>query len=199
MRSVRSVWIAWSVPVVILGLLGWANLALAQEKKEEPKHAEPKKAEPANKEKDILDTAMAADNLKTFAKLVLAAELNKEFKAPGPLTVFAPTDAAFDKLGKEKLDDLMKPEHRTELRKILMNHIVKGKHAAAEVKKMKEIKTEVGMVHVAEKDGHVMVGPAQVVKADIAASNGLIHEVDAVIMPGEKEKKEEKPQGGHGG
>jgi len=191
----RNKWVAWSMPVVIAGLLGWANLSLAQEKKaeppkkEEPKKVEPKKEEPKKEmpaEKNVLDAAKDA-KCAEFCKLVESAGLVEELKGKGPFTVFCPTDEAFNKLGKAKCDELMKPEKKAELKKILLNHVVKGKHLAADVKKMKDAKTESGTVKIEEKDGNWMFGAAKITKTDVNANNGVIHLIDAVVMPAEKE------------
>jgi uncharacterized surface protein with fasciclin (FAS1) repeats len=184
---------------VLLGLLGWTNATLAQA----PKPEQPPKVEPGGAQKDIVEAAREA-KLMTFAKLVESADLTKTLKDKGPYTVFAPTDEAFKKLGQEKLDDLMKPEHKMELQRILKNHVVMGKHMAAQVKSMKECKTMTGMVPVTVKEDQVMFGTAKVVKTDLAASNGVIHTIDAVVMPmGEEAKpatpKPARPAGGGGG
>jgi uncharacterized surface protein with fasciclin (FAS1) repeats len=195
MRSVRISWFV--LPVVMLGLVG---LSLAQEKKPEPaKPAERgKKVEPPAKEKDIVDTAKADATLKTFCKLLEAAGLEKELKEKGPFTVFAPTDAAFEKLGKEKVDELMKPENKAELKKFLLHHLVRGKHMAKDLEGQKELKTMSGEVKVTVKDGKVTIDTAEIVKADLAASNGVIHHIDATleVKAGEKHKPEGHKHGG---
>jgi len=187
----RRKWsVLWSIPVVV-GLLGWANVALAQEKKEEPKKVEPAAQEPKKEEaKNLVATLKAAPDAKTFCKLLESADLVKELEGVGPFTVFVPTDAAFDKLGKAELDELQKPEKKAELQKILKNHIVKGKHMAAMVKTMKEVKTETGPVAIKVEGEKVHFGAADIVKTDVSASNGVIHMIDAVVMPAEEKPKE---------
>jgi len=136
-----------------------------------------------DKKMDIVDTAAGAGNFKTLVAAVKAADLTETLKGPGPFTVFAPTDEAFAKLPAGTLDDLMKPENKKKLAGILTYHVVPGKVMAADVKTM-EAKTVNGasaMVKVA--DGGVMVDKAKVTKTDIAASNGVIHVIDTVLMP----------------
>jgi uncharacterized surface protein with fasciclin (FAS1) repeats len=167
----------WLPVATVVALLGWTGLTLAQEKKAEPPKA-----------KDIVDVAKAADNLKTFAKLVETAGLVETLKGKGPFTVFAPTDDAFKKLGKE-LDDLQKPENKAKLVKILKNHVLDGKKTAADFKAMKTAKTQAGEeVAIAVKDNVVTVKDGKVSKADTDASNGVIHVVDAVLMPAPEKK-----------
>jgi uncharacterized surface protein with fasciclin (FAS1) repeats len=139
---------------------------------------------PAQQTKDIVDTAVAAGSFTTLAKALAAADLVDTLKGPGPFTVFAPTDAAFAKLPAGALDDLLKPENKAKLRKVLMYHVVPGKVMAAGVVKMTSAKTASGAVLPIEVSGNtVMVGNARVVKTDIAASNGVIHVIDTVLLP----------------
>jgi len=155
---------------------------------------EPKKEEPKKEElHDIVMTAKDA-KLNTLCELLKLAGLDKDLEGPGPFTVFAPTDAAFAKLGKD-LDDLKKPENKEKLAKILKNHVVKGKMMAADVQKEKELKALAGDIKVEVKDGKVMLnGKVGIVKADVAAKNGVIHQIDGVIMPDKEEpKKPEAP------
>ena len=176
----RTKWFAWSVPVVMLGLFGWANLSLAQDKKADAK------------EKDVVDTAKAADNLKQLVKLIDAADLAKTLKEKGPYTIFAPTDEAFAK-DKAAIDDLMKPANKAKLQRFLKNHVVAGKHMAADVQKMKDAKSLAGVtLAIAFKDGKLTIEKATVTKGDIAASNGVIHVIDGVLTPpAEKDKKDD--------
>ena len=101
----------------------------------------------------------------------------------GPFTVFAPTDAAFEKLPKGTLDDLLKPENKGKLAKILAYHVVPGKVMAADVKTMEADTAEGSKLNVKVDDGKVMVNDAKVIKTDIPASNGVIHVIDTVLMP----------------
>ena len=133
---------------------------------------------------DIVDTAVAAGNFKTLVAAVQAAGLAETLKGEGPFTVFAPTDEAFAKLPAGTVDDLLKPENKDKLVAILTYHVVPGKVMAADVSgKETKAKTVQGSeVTVNGTDG-VMVDGAKVVQADIAADNGVIHVIDAVIMP----------------
>ena len=135
-------------------------------------------------EKDIVDTAVAAGQFKTLASAIQAAGLVDTLKGDGPFTVFAPTDEAFAKLPAGTVEDLLKPENKDQLVDILTYHVVPGKVEAADVVKMDEAKTVNGkMVDIKVKDGTAMVNDAKVTKTDIAASNGVIHVIDTVILP----------------
>ena len=137
--------------------------------------------------KDIVDTAVAAGSFKTLAKALEAAGLVQTLKGSGPFTVFAPTDEAFAKLPAGTLENLLKPEQQAELRRILTYHVVSGKVMAADVVKMTSAKAVSGdTITVMTRDGRVHVDKASVVKTDIAASNGVIHVIDAVILPSRK-------------
>ena len=134
--------------------------------------------------KDIVDTAVAAGQFKTLAAALQAAGLVETLKGQGPFTVFAPTDAAFAKLPKGTVEELLKPENKAKLTAILTYHVVAGKVMAADVIKVTEAKTvQGGTVRVNATGGNVMVDDANVVKADIGASNGVIHVIDSVLMP----------------
>jgi uncharacterized surface protein with fasciclin (FAS1) repeats len=172
----------WWVPLATLVVLvAWAGLSLAQV---------PGSAPPKPKPKDIVDVAKETPDLKTFCKLLESAGLLDLLKGKEAHTVFAPTDEAFKKLGKE-LDELQKPENKAKLERILKHHVLEGRKTAAEVKAMKSAKTLAGEeLKITVKDDVVMVDKAKVTKADMKASNGLIHVVDAVLMPPEKPQKE---------
>ena len=132
---------------------------------------------------DIVDTAVAA-HFNTLAAALKAADLIDTLKGPGPFTVFAPTDDAFAKLPAGALDDLLKPENKAKLQKILKYHVVSGKVMAADVVKLRSAKTVEGQnVAVKTMNGTVMIDGATVTKTDIAASNGVIHVIDTVLMP----------------
>lgn len=134
--------------------------------------------------KDIVDTAIGAGSFKTLVAAVQAAGLVETLKGPGPFTVFAPTDEAFAKLPAGTLDTLLKPENKDQLVKILTYHVVAGKVMAADVVKLDSAKTvQGGTLTIKVTDGKVYVDNAQVVKTDIAASNGVIHVIDAVVLP----------------
>jgi uncharacterized surface protein with fasciclin (FAS1) repeats len=134
--------------------------------------------------KDIVDTAVAAGSFTTLAKALQAADLVTTLKGPGPFTVFAPTDEAFSKLPPGTLDNLLKPENKAQLQRILTYHVVSGKVMAADVVKLKTAKAVSGdSITVVAEEGHVSVDNAHVVKTDIAASNGVIHVIDTVMLP----------------
>ena len=138
----------------------------------------------AQQTKDIVDTAVGAGSFTTLAKALTAADLVATLKGPGPFTVFAPTDEAFAKLPAGTVDTLLKPENRDKLRRILTYHVVAGKVLAADVVKVSSAKAVSGdTLRIAVSGGTVMVDAARVVKADIAASNGVIHVVDTVLLP----------------
>lgn len=133
---------------------------------------------------DIVDTAVAAGSFNTLAAALKAAGLVDTLKGAGPFTVFAPTDEAFAKLPKGTVEDLLKPENKAKLTAILTYHVVPGKVMAADVVKLTSAKTVQGSsAKIAVKDGKVTIDGANVVKTDIAASNGVIHVVDSVILP----------------
>ena len=134
--------------------------------------------------KDIVDTAVGAGQFKTLAAALQAAGLVDTLKGSGPFTVFAPTDAAFAKLPKGTVEELLKPENKAKLAAILTYHVVPGRVAAADVVKVKDAKTvQGGSIKVNAAGGKVMVDNATVVKTDIGASNGVIHVIDSVLMP----------------
>ena len=133
---------------------------------------------------DIVDTAVKAGSFKTLAAALTAADLVETLKGEGPFTVFAPTDEAFAKLPEGTLEDLLKPENKEKLASILTYHVVAGKVMAADVVKLEKAKTVQGPeVDIEVKDGKVKVDDANVVKTDIECTNGVIHVIDAVILP----------------
>jgi uncharacterized surface protein with fasciclin (FAS1) repeats len=138
----------------------------------------------APKPADIVDTAVAAGSFNTLVAAVKAAGLVDALKGPGPLTVFAPTDAAFAALPAGTLDDLLKPENKEKLKGILLYHVVSGKVMSTDLKGTVTPATLQGakLTIVAGASG-VTVNGAKVSKADIGASNGVIHVIDAVVLP----------------
>ena len=134
--------------------------------------------------KDIVDTAVAAGSFKTLAKALQAADLVNTLKGKGPFTVFAPTDDAFAKLPAGTLEELLKPENKDKLRRILTYHVVAGRVTATDVMKLKTAKAVSGdTIDIKAAGGNVMVDDAKVIKTDIPASNGVIHVIDSVILP----------------
>ena len=134
--------------------------------------------------KDIVDTAVAAGSFQTLAKALQAADLVETLKGKGPYTVFAPTDEAFGKLPAGTVNDLLKPENKQKLQRILSYHVVPGRVSSADVVKLHTAKAVSGDTIDIKANGEtVMVDSARVVKADVQASNGIIHVIDSVILP----------------
>lgn len=134
--------------------------------------------------KDIVDTAAAAGQFNTLIAAAKAADPVDTLKSPGPLTVFAPTDAAFAALPAGTVENLLKPENKAQLVKVLTYHAVAGKVMAADVVLLDNATTVEGAaVDIDASSGKVMVNDAQVVQADIGASNGVIHVIDKVLLP----------------
>jgi len=132
--------------------------------------------------KDIVDTAVAAGDFNTLVTAVKAAGLVETLKGEGPFTVFAPTDAAFAKVPTDTLNALL--ADKAALANVLTYHVVAGNVMAADVVKLTSAVTVQGQaVSIEVKDGKVYVDGAQVVATDIKASNGVIHVIDAVILP----------------
>jgi uncharacterized surface protein with fasciclin (FAS1) repeats len=137
-------------------------------------------------EKNIVETAVAAGKFNTLVKLVKAADLAETLSGPGPFTVFAPTDEAFAKVDEKTVQSLLEPANKQKLADILKYHVVSGKVMAEDAKKLdgKSAKTvQGGEIKISVADGKVKINDATVVKADIGATNGVIHVIDAVIMP----------------
>mgnify|MGYP000300709590 CR=1 FL=1 len=135
-------------------------------------------------QKDIVDTAVSTNMFNTLVAAVKAAGLVDTLKGEGPFTVLAPTDEAFAKLPKGTVETLLKPENKDMLVKILTYHVIPGKAEAADVMKMKSAKTVQGKkVKIKVKNGAVMINKSKVIKADVQASNGVIHVIDTVLMP----------------
>ena len=136
----------------------------------------------------LVEIAASDPNFSTLAAAVKAAGLVETLSGKGPLTVFAPTNAAFAKLPKETLEALLKPENRQQLTAILTYHVVPGKVMAAEVVKLSQAKSAQGAtIGIAVKDGKVVLNDSsRVIQTDIQASNGVMHVIDSVILPPEK-------------
>ena len=165
--------------------IGVATIATAQNA---PTKAAPTKNAPAaaTSTKNIVETAVAAGSFKTLVAAVQAAGL-AETLSGGNFTVFAPTDEAFAKLPPGTLEMLLKPENKAKLAAILTYHVVPGTVKAADVVKLTNAGTVQGQrVDILAKDGTVTVDGAKVVKTDIACSNGVIHVIDTVILPVDK-------------
>jgi len=136
-------------------------------------------------EQDIVDTAIEAGSFETLVTAVQAAELEEALRGEGPFTVFAPTDAAFDALPDGTLEELL-ADPTGDLAQILLYHVVSGRVMAADVSDGLEAETLQGAtVSFSVMDGEVKINDATIVTTDIEASNGVIHVIDAVILPPE--------------
>jgi uncharacterized surface protein with fasciclin (FAS1) repeats len=135
---------------------------------------------------DIIDTAVGPnmEQVTTVVAAIKAADLVDTLKGKGPFTVFAPTNAAFDKLPKGTVDELLKPENKEKLKGILLYHVHAGDAIMAKDVKTMSLSTANGkaLAVKADKDG-VMINDAKVIKTDVVCSNGVIHWVDTVLMP----------------
>ncbi len=130
----------------------------------------------------IVETAVAAGQFKTLAKLLTRAGLVSTLEQPGPYTVFAPTDAAFKRVPKQTLNSLLR--NKAKLRAVLLYHVVAGKVTAAKVVRLSSAKTASGQkVRVRVAGSSVFVNDAKVTKPDVMASNGVIHVVNRVLIP----------------
>lgn len=168
---------------LVIALAAFGPLAVyaqsCQGSKNTAQTAHAKKAAP-----DIVDIAAGAGTFNTLVAAVKAAGLVDVLKGDGPFTVFAPTDEAFAKLPAGTVENLLKPENKDMLVKILTYHVVPGKVLAKDVVKIKRAKTAQGQdVHVRVKGGKVKINKSNVVKTDIEASNGVIHVIDTVLLP----------------
>jgi uncharacterized surface protein with fasciclin (FAS1) repeats len=139
-------------------------------------------ADPKTGERNLVETAIAAGQFKTLASLLQKAGLAGTLEGKGPFTVFAPTDAAFAKVPKATIASLAK--NKAKLRAVLLYHVVKGKVTAAQAMKLHSAKTLEGKpVSIRVSGGKVIVGGATVVKANVMASNGVIHVINKVLIP----------------
>jgi uncharacterized surface protein with fasciclin (FAS1) repeats len=165
MRGIRSILAVSATCAVALGTAG-------------PASAQPQ----AGGSKDIVETATAAGQFKTLTALLKRAGLVKTLQGNGPFTVFAPTDRAFAKVPKKTLDALAKD--KAKLRAVLLYHVATGKLTAAKVVKRTSVKTLNGQrVRVRVRNGKAFVGGARVTAPDVAASNGVIHVINRVLIP----------------
>ena len=147
-------------------------------------YATPKKTSDAMSTNDIVDTAVAAGSFNTLVAAVQAADLEATLRSEGPFTVFAPTDEAFAKLPPGTVENLLKPENKSQLQAVLTYHVVPGKVMAADAAMLTSAKTVNGQsFRITESGNSLMVDNATVIKADIPTSNGVIHVIDQVILP----------------
>jgi uncharacterized surface protein with fasciclin (FAS1) repeats len=136
-----------------------------------------------NQQNDIVAVASGAGIFNTLCAAVKAAGLVETLQGSGPFTVFAPTDEAFAKLPAGTVADLLRPENKAKLVAVLTYHVVPGKVMAADVKTMKAKTVNGQSLDVKVTAEGVTVDSAKVVKTDVAASNGVIHVIDAVVLP----------------
>jgi len=133
---------------------------------------------------DIVETAIAAKNFSTLATALGAAGLIETLKGDGPFTVFAPTDLAFAKVPRQALDDLLQPENKEKLAAILSYHVVPGRVTSREVFSMNSATTLQGQQLKISKKDDVKINEAKVIVTDVEATNGVLHIIDSVLMPG---------------
>ena len=148
--------------------------------------AAPAASAPATTKEDLISVLKAAGNFKTFLKAVDAADLTSTLQKPGPLTIFAPTDTAFSKMPTGTLDDLLKPENKAKLVKLLSYHVANGKFTASDLAKADEVKTLEGTeidVETSTDGKTIEVDDAKILGSDIDASNGVLHAIDSVLQP----------------
>ncbi len=137
-------------------------------------------------QKDIIDTAVGAGQFNTLAAALTAADLIDALKGEGPFTVFAPTDEAFAKLPEGTVENLLKPENKDQLTAILTYHVVSGSVPSADLAgKTMDVATLQGATVAIDGTSGVTVNGANVISADVMASNGVIHVIDSVILPPE--------------
>jgi uncharacterized surface protein with fasciclin (FAS1) repeats len=134
--------------------------------------------------KNIVENAMGSSEHTTLVAAVQAAGLGETLSGAGPFTVFAPTNMAFDEVGKDKLDNLMKPENKEKLAKVLTYHVVPGAFKASDLSDGQKLKTVEGKeLKVTIKDGKMMIDGAEVLIPDVVSSNGVTHVINKVLMP----------------
>ena len=134
--------------------------------------------------KDIVDTAVAAGSFRTLAQALQSAELVGVLKSAGPFTVFAPTDEAFNALPAGTVESLLRPENRAKLQAILKYHVVSGAVSSSQARSLTSATSVQGSaLSIQASSAGVKVGGANVVRADIQCSNGVIHVIDRVLIP----------------
>lgn len=134
---------------------------------------------------DIVDTAISAGQFNTLVAAVQAADLVDTLKSPGPFTVFAPTDEAFAKLPEGTVEGLLKPENKDKLVAVLTYHVIPGEVFSKDIagKKLEVATVQGSTVDIDATGSGVKIDGANVVAADVDASNGVIHVIDSVILP----------------
>ncbi len=160
---------------IAIALLLTITLAWANDEKDQPKD---------NADMDIVELASATDFLSTLVAAVEAGDLVGVLKGDGPYTVFAPTDEAFSKLPAGTLETLLAPENKDQLIQILTYHVVPEKISSSDLRDGAKVKTVQGQeITVSLKNGKAMINNAEITAADIEATNGVVHVIDAVILP----------------
>jgi len=145
--------------------------------------------------KDIVDTAVSAGSSKTLAAALAAAGLVDALKGEGPFTVFAPTDEAFAKLPPGTVENLLKPENKAKLTEILTYHVVPASVRLPKALEVRDATTLQGSkVNIRFDSGKVKIGDANLVTADILATNGVIHVIDTVLIPAPTGKIDPAPK-----
>lgn len=174
--------------VLVVLLISIVSFQLVQAQDHPAKAEHPATTEHPADPNSIFAVATEAGNFKTFVAAIEAAGLEEKFQGKGPYTIFAPTDEAFAKLPKGKLDDLLKPANKAQLAGLLACHVVPGKIMAKDCKTMKTTNVNGQDLAIKVTDDTVTVDGAKVVKADMVASNGVIHAIDTVIFPASSTK-----------
>ncbi|MBW4665873.1 MAG: fasciclin domain-containing protein [Cyanomargarita calcarea GSE-NOS-MK-12-04C] len=169
-----------SIAIAVTSLLVSVPTLAAPRTTTSPK---PTTAAPAASAGTIVDIASSNKSFTTLVKALKAAGLVETLSGSGPFTVFAPTNAAFAALPKGTLEKLLQPENKTTLQKILSYHVVSGAIDSKSIKPGSVPTVEGSPVNIQVKKGSVFVGGARVTKADIKASNGIIHVINKVILP----------------
>jgi uncharacterized surface protein with fasciclin (FAS1) repeats len=162
----------------------WTACSAPKEESTEETVTEIIEAEPVQKPNTVVDIAVSSPDHTTLVAAVQAAELVETLNGPGPFTVFAPTNDAFAALPAGTLDNLLKPESKEKLTGILTYHVVSGKVMSGDLGDGQVVTTLNGQsLKVTIKDGKVMINGAIVVAADLEGTNGVVHVIDAVMLP----------------
>jgi uncharacterized surface protein with fasciclin (FAS1) repeats len=170
--------------ILILTIIGFALLASQEYVYGQSRNTGRKSGQ--GKEKSLLDVARAHPQLSTFVQAVKAAGLEKTFDitAKQDFTVFAPSNAAFDSLPSGAKEDLMKAENKEKLRNLLLSHLVYGKNKASDLTNEQTLQSIGGKeIGISNLGGKIMAGGKEVIQADIAAANGVIHIINVVMVP----------------
>jgi uncharacterized surface protein with fasciclin (FAS1) repeats len=135
-------------------------------------------------ETNLIDTVATQGTLSTFSKAIAAAGLGSVLSGPGPFTVFAPTDAAFEKLPAGQLDNWLKPENKDQLISVIKYHVSPGRATGQDVGKLTEAKTVNGQSAQVKRAGEgIMIDDATITTRDLGSSNGVVHVIDQVLVP----------------